>query len=310
MSKIFYVFLVLAAFGAEAFVFLKMTKPQKPKIDIVHSQESVQPEEPKQTSIILTGDIMLGRSVMTESIKLNNYKYPFEKVAETLKKADLVFSNLENPIIADCPQTNSGMIFCADPKMIEGLTYAGIDVVNLANNHTRNYGQEGFDETKKFLGDSGISYVGDNNLTVKEINGTKFGFLGFDFVTNKLSDEVLGIIKESSARVDILIVGVHWGNEYQDKASKIQMDTGQKMIESGADVIAGHHPHWVQNSEIFNGKPIYYSLGNFIFDQMWSAKTKKGMAMRLTFTDKEYTSEEQLPIIIKTIGQPEWDTAK
>ena len=85
MSKIFYVFLVLAAFGAEAFVFVKMTKPQKPKIDIVHSQESVQPEEPKQTSIILTGDIMLGRSVMTESIKLNNYKYPFEKVVSPVE---------------------------------------------------------------------------------------------------------------------------------------------------------------------------------------------------------------------------------
>lgn len=310
MSKIFYILLVLAAFGVEAFVFVKMTKPQKPKIDIVHSQESIQPEEPKQTSIILTGDIMLGRSVMTESIKLNNYKYPFEKVAETLKKADLVFSNLENPIVADCPERNSGMIFCADPKMIEGLTYAGIDVVNLANNHTRNYGQEGFDETKKFLTESEISYVGDNNLVVKEVHGTKFGFLGFDLVTNKLSDEMLGIIKESSARVDILIVGVHWGNEYQDKASKIQMEAGQKMIESGADVIAGHHPHWVQNSEIFNGKPIYYSLGNFIFDQMWSEKTKKGMAMRLTFTDKEYASEEQLPIVIKTIGQPEWDTVK
>ena len=105
----------------------------------------------KQTSLISTGDIMLGRSVMTKSLKDNDPNYPFLYVSDVLRNADIVFSNLENPIVDNCPYVNSGFKFCADPKMIEGLKYAGVDIVSLANNHILNYGKEGLSQTKKYL---------------------------------------------------------------------------------------------------------------------------------------------------------------
>jgi poly-gamma-glutamate synthesis protein (capsule biosynthesis protein) len=131
-------------------------------------------------NLILTGDIMLGRTVMTTSFDKSDPIYPFRYVADTLKSADLVFSNLENPVIEKCPRKTTGMIFCADPEMLLGLNYAGVDVVTLANNHSRNYGQKGLDETIQQVENQGIKVTGNNNLVVKMIDDTKFGFLGFE----------------------------------------------------------------------------------------------------------------------------------
>lgn len=309
MSKIFYGLLLVVALFIEGFVFFKMITGDKSKIDIVRTPPPAVAEEPQPITIILTGDVMLGRSVMTHTIDSGDFKYPFLHVADALRAADVVFSNLETPITADCPRRDSGMIFCADPRMMEGMTYAGIDVVNIANNHTMNYGKVGFEETKQFLTQNNISYVGDFNLAIKDVKGTKVGFLGFDYVTNKVSEEDLNVIAGSKSKVDILIVGVHWGSEYQAKAGKLQEDTAIQMIEKGADVIAGHHPHWVQNTAMHNSKPIYYSLGNFIFDQMWSENTKKGMAIRLTMKGNDVVRSEELPLYMRKLGQPEWSSS-
>lgn len=309
MSKLVYGLILLFALFTEGLALLKLISPKTPKLDIARTPTAVaQVSKPQKFTIILTGDIMLGRSVMTHTFDSGDLNYPFINVAEKLKKADIVFSNLENPIVSDCPRRDSGMIFCADPRMLEGMIFAGIDVVNIANNHTMNYGQKGFDETKNFLTAHDISYTGDSNLAIKKIGGTTVGFLGFDYVTNDPSEDDLNLITNASQRVDILIVGVHWGSEYQAKAGKFQEETAIKMVDHGADVISGHHPHWVQNSTLYKTKPIYYSLGNFVFDQMWSENTKKGMAIRLTFKGDELLSQEELPVAINTLGQPAWVT--
>lgn len=258
------------------------------------------------TTLLFTGDIMLGRSVMTKSLKVGNPNYPFEKVSDALKNADIVFSNLESPIVKNCPFIDSGLKFCADPKMIDGLKYADISVVNLANNHTLNYGKDGFEQTKKYLNEVGILYVGDNNLVVIEKNKTKFGFLGFNLVDKKISKDELTLIEESKKKVDILVVGVHWGQEYKSIANNFQKNEALKISSAGADYIIGHHPHWTQNIENVGNTRVYYSLGNYIFDQMWSEETKKGMAVKLTFKNKKLFSEEFLKIYMKNFTQPMW----
>ena len=260
----------------------------------------------KQVSVILTGDVMLGRSVMTKSLNSNDAAYPFRKIADRLREADIVFSNLENPIVSGCPKTDEGLKFCADPKMTDGFMLAGIDIVNLANNHILNYGREGLDETKKILGENQIKWVGGGNLEIIEKRETKFGFLGFDFVTKEPTENDYQLVKDSDEKVDVLIVGVHWGKEYDDKATILQNQIAAKLIENGADTIAGHHPHWVQNIEYINGKPVYYSLGNFIFDQPWSEETKKGLVIRLTYRGSELKTEDKLPIYMRSFAQPEW----
>lgn len=259
-----------------------------------------------KTTIILTGDIMLGRSVMTTSLGKNNPHYPFEKVADTLKEADLVFGNLENPVVTNCPPVDSGFKFCTDPAMIEGLIFAGIDIVNLANNHTLNYGRDGFNETKEYLNKNKIDYVGDGNLVIKNIGGTNFGFLGFDFLTEEPKEEDYQLVESSNKKVDVLIVMIHWGVEYVAFPNNMQKSTANNLVNSGADIIVGNHPHWVQSIEYIDGKPIFYSLGNFVFDQDWSEETKKGLAIRLTYEGDNLSEIEKLPIYMKSFAQPEW----
>lgn len=262
--------------------------------------------ENKDVSILLTGDIMLGRSVMTKSLGSNDPNYPFREVADKLNEADIVFSNLENPIISGCPKTDSGFKFCADPRMIGGLKFAGIDIVNLANNHTLNYGKDGLEETKKILEENQIKWIGDGNLEIIDKQGIKFGFLGFDFVTKEPTKNDYELVKNSSQKVDVLIVGIHWGKEYSDKATLAQKEIARKLVENGADVIAGHHSHWVQDIEYINEKPVYYSLGNLVFDQSWSEETKKGLAIKLIFRDSKLVKEKKLPIYMRNFAQPEW----
>lgn len=260
----------------------------------------------RQTSLILTGDIMLGRSVMSKSLKTKNPNYPFMNVSDVLRGADIVFSNLESPIVDNCPHVNSGLIFCADPKMIEGLKFAGIDVVNLANNHMLNYGREGLGETKKYLDLNGIKWVGDGNLVIIEKNKTKFGFLGFNFLTLKPKEEDFDLVRNSKKKVDFLIVGVHWGEEYAEKANLYQRLLARQLSEAGADYIVGHHPHWIQDTEIIGRTKVYYSLGNFVFDQMWSEETKKGISVNLIFNGKKLEKENLLKSYMDKFAQPKW----
>jgi poly-gamma-glutamate synthesis protein (capsule biosynthesis protein) len=260
--------------------------------------------EDKTVKIILTGDIMLGRSVMTQSLKRVDPKYPFLKVADRLNSADIVFANLEAPFVEGCQKTDTGVKFCADPSLVEGLSYGNVSVVSLSNNHMNNYGQAGLAETKKVLTGAGIDYIGDGNLAVKEINGIKFGFLGFNFISRRPTALELKMIADSKKLVDVLVVGVHWGTEYQAEPNTTQKEIAKQIIASGADVIAGHHPHWVQTVEKIQDKPVYYSLGNFVFDQPWSEETKEGLAVELTFSGKTLVKEEKLPVYIEKLGQP------
>jgi poly-gamma-glutamate synthesis protein (capsule biosynthesis protein) len=101
---------------------------------------------------------------------------------------------------------------------------------------------------------------------------------------------------------------MHWGVEYRDKALPGVRKLAGEIVDLGGDVIVGHHPHWVQDFELINGVPVYYSLGNFVFDQMWSEKTREGMAVKLIFEDKKFKSDEMLQIYMKNHAQPQWIT--
>ena len=278
-------------------------------------RERVLGTETREISLILTGDVMLGRTVMSHSLdQVEDPIYPFRKVGEVLRAADLVFINLENPIVDGCPRHYGGFKFCADPAMVEGLTYAGVDVANLANNHSLNYGQDGLVQTVGYLGSAGIAATGLHPVravVIEEVSGVRFGFLGFELLSRKLKEEDLLLVRDSDGQVDVLVVGIHWGSEYTDRPSATQREWAQKLIDSGADVIAGHHPHWVQPFDYAQGpggekKVIFWSLGNFVFDQMWSERTRQGLAVKLTFKGKDLVGVEEMPIYMKNWAQPEF----
>lgn len=301
----------------------------KPSFDVENPLTiSIPTKAPKViTSLVLTGDVMLGRNVMNESVRNKNFTYPFLKVSDYLKTSDIVFTNLENPVIDDCPKIDSGFTFCSLPDSIDGLLFAGVNIISLANNHTQNFGLSGLLQTEKLIGDAGILVTGTGKLATKEVGGQKFGFLGFDFTVQEPTLKDYELIKISDSKVAILVVAVHWGVEYEDAPRDFQREWARLMTVNGADIVVGNHPHWVQGAECFdngesmgytkagdleqfsclNGKKaVYYALGNFVFDQMWSEETKKGALVKVIFQEGGLVSQEVKRTFIRNIGQPEF----
>lgn len=291
----------------------------------------------KQTSLGFAGDIMLGRTVEIEANIKEDHNYPFQFISEKTREVDIFFGNLENPIIRNCPPHRSGFTFCANPEMIDGLKYAGVDIVTLANNHTYNYGQGGFQETIEHLHENDILLTGDGKLEIRDKNGTTFGFVGIDKAqlgNPTLSEKEKDLILNSDKQVDILIVAPHWGVEYKNVALPGVKNLAKELIALGADTIIGSHPHWVQEAEFFNQEgdrlkhqtardlkrpqsisfsnddkkviPVYYSLGNFVFDQMWSEETKKGLYVELVYEGIKLVEVKEYPTYMKTHAQPEF----
>lgn len=265
----------------------------------------------KTITLIATGDVMLGRTINSNNIKNNNFLYPFEKTAEFLKAADLTLINLEGPLNSPCPAKNDGMIFCGDVRNIEGLKFADIDVANLANNHSSNYGKEGLLQTEQLLTDAGILISGLNGVTYKEIKGYKIAFLGFNDIDPRnagvtpANEEIIkNEIEDAKSKSDFIIVSFHWGVEYQSQPTTKQKYLAHFAVDNGADLIIGNHPHWFQPVEIYNNKIIAYSHGNFIFDQSWSQKTQEGIIGIYTIYENKIVDVEFIPNIIKK-GQPE-----
>ena len=272
--------------------------------------ESTNLDPKKKIEIIVTGDVLLARSVNYKTTSTRNFYWPFLYVASELRSADITFINLETPLVKNCPPTNQGMIFCGDPENIQGLIYAGVDVANIANNHIYNYGEKGVDETIKLLNENNITPAGLREPVYKRVKGKKVAFLGFsDFSSekNKLinnENELRNKIYNSKLSSDIVIVQFHWGNEYTTKITPRQRFLAYLAIDSGADLVIGNHPHWIQPIEIYKGKLIAYSHGNLIFDQEWSRDTKLGIVGKYTFNEDKLIDAEYLPVKIENYGQP------
>lgn len=263
-------------------------------------------------TLLFTGDVMLGRSVNQNIAQHNDPTWPFIYVADRLKSADITYINLEGPLIAECPITETGMKFCGDLGNVAGLVEAGVDVASLANNHSTNYGASGLTATMETLKSNGIEPVGVGSPVKLMRQGQVFTFLSFNdigpypgidnVVPSTLSDQISRV----KVKGETLIVTFHWGHEYQSTPSERQISLAHQAIEAGADLVVGAHPHWVQTHELYQGKPIYYSLGNFVFDQEWSPETKRGLVVEFTYLNGVLINTNELPVLIENFGQPHW----
>jgi poly-gamma-glutamate synthesis protein (capsule biosynthesis protein) len=251
---------------------------------------SVRSNEEQEIKLLFVGDVMMARFVEKRIKKLNKeYIYPFEKILDYLKSFDYVIANLEGPISDKGTKVGSKYSFRMKPDVAEALSKANVNIVNLANNHIFDYGKVAFEDTLKNLEKNNIRYIGNSyEPLIIEKEGVKIGFLGFsDFLRhlevkeNKVgiaivNDNLSEIIKKAKEKVDILIVSFHWGEEYKKIANERQRKLAKIAIDSGADLVIGHHPHIIQNIEKYKDKFIFYSLGNFIFDQNFSKETMIG----------------------------------
>lgn len=264
--------------------------------------------------ITAVGDIMLDRGVeyMIGKYGNNDFTFPFQKTASYLNKADIAFGNLESVISDKGYKAGSIYSFEANPLAMEGLKFAGFDIVNLANNHAFDYTRLALEDTMERLAYAQIAYTGTGKdaeeafgLRILEVKGVKIGFLGYTNLgpvswraglENKsgaawIERSSFPYLKENIAQAkkqcDILIVSLHAGNEYQTEPTSFQRDFAQLVVDAGADLVLMHHTHVVGPLEKINGKFVAFGLGNFIFDQAFSEATMEGGMLEVTIKGKE-----------------------
>ncbi|HNV12626.1 MAG TPA: CapA family protein [bacterium] len=292
---------------------------KKDKEEIIKPKEVLEEtkkiEENSDLNFLFFGDLMLGRHV-GEKIDIHGLDYLFEKleVEKFTEKYDFVMANLEGAT------TNEGKHYKPDnlydfafkPETINNLKKYNFNIFALSNNHLSDQGEKGISETYQNLSELGFNYFGckdgylsssenteiiykanenekqkilnenDCSSIIIETKNKKIAFFSFSIVYSDIEENlILNKIDQIKKQSDFLIISPHWGVEYQEKANKKQENLAKKMIDSGADLIIGHHPHVIQNWEIYKEKPIFYSLGNFIFDQYFSPETQEGLAISI-----------------------------
>jgi len=282
------VILLIAIFGVST---LKEGGPQILEIKNPEKNNQQDIEEMKPINVLFVGDIMLDRKVEAQMEK-NGFDYPFEKIKEFLNKNDFVFANLEGPISKNPTKLSlSAMTFAFSDKVVAPLLGSNFKIFSLANNHTLNMYLDGLEETKTILKQVGVDWVGDpvacsNDYAVKG----NLIFMAFNITFSECKGETIVSIVEKTKKDNpdkFLIISMHWGGEYETRASQAQKTLAHKIIDAGADLIIGHHPHVVQDVEQYKNKMIFYSLGNFIFDQYFSEETQQGLALRLEVYDSK-----------------------
>jgi len=298
--------------------------------------ESVVPDEsydhevitPVENILVAVGDVMLSRGVGEIINATGDARSPFLKTVEILAQADITFCNLESPFYYGEPLNGDRLVFGADPETIEGLTYAGFDIVSLANNHFGNQGVVGMSFTFLHLNEHGIEYVGagENEAkarepTIIERNGVKFAFLAYNDVKEAIrkgyaatSDKpgfavltrssLMQDIEYAKEKAQVVVVSIHWGVEYETTPTERQTTYAHLAIDSGASLVLGHHPHVIQPVEKYKDGYIFYSLGNFVFDQMWSEATRIGLIAKIFFEGDQIERVETTEVTIYDSHQP------
>ena len=262
--------------------------------------------EGSRTSLVALGDIQLGRKIFAEMVDRNDYAFPTRRVKDTLIEADIAVGNLESQIFPWCPVLTKGMRLCARSRAVESLTHAGIDVVSVANNHSNDFGKKAFDTSVGLLKKNGIAVAGvGSRPALVERNGVRFAFLAYSPVDRRISlKRITSNIRAARNRADVIIVLVHWGVEYTNEPDEAQIALAEFMAEQGADLIIGSHPHVVQPMVKLRDATVAYSLGNFVFDQMWSNATSHSAVGKFDFCNAELKSARLVPVKLLHPGVP------
>jgi len=287
-------------------------------------------DDVNRVNFIAVGDIMLSRLVARQTEKTNNPLWIWENIDSFLQTSDFNFWNLESPTNGtNIYSYEKTMLFNALPHLIETLADVGFGVINLANNHALDQGAEWLKKTEKILEEQTVIHIGtgqdlEEAWTPKiiEKNGIKIAFIGASYTSfnddgSKQSPLIARMqdighlesaIKKAREEADYVVVTMHAGKEYTREPTDLQRVFAHTAIEWGADIVIGAHSHWTQQIESYKGKYIFYSLGNFVFDQEFSTETKTGLAVQI-FLEKNQnhvnmTHIELHPIIIENYGQP------
>ncbi len=326
-SFLFFLIFLLIAILVGNFLIFEIQRFEK-EISLAQILTNFPKKKQKPITLIFVGDLMLDRGVeyMIEKYGEGDYRFPFLKIAGFLQGPDILFGNLEGPISDEGVKVGSIYSFRHDPKAIDGLAFAGFNIISVANNHIFDYGREAMEDTFKRLKEAKIDYVGGGfneneaqSPIIKEIEDTKIAFLAYTNLGSEYwaaQGEKSGIawlneanlkkdITLAKNQADLIMVSMHFGEEYQTSPTKEQEYFAHLAIDSGADLIIGHHPHVIQPIEKYQNGWIAYSLGNFVFDQGFSEQTMRGILLKVLIENNEIKKLIPIDIKINKYFQPE-----
>jgi poly-gamma-glutamate synthesis protein (capsule biosynthesis protein) len=288
------------------------------------------PGPPRETvELVFVGDVMLARNLppyAPYNPKPLDYRFLFERVAPYVQHADIAFCNLESPISGRGQRLGKKYAFNAPPEAARGLAEAGFDVVSLANNHCLDFGAEALSDTLENLDKHKVKCAGlstgraPQEPVLLEVKGVRIAYLAYQdpnicppefgtFPTRPASakkETILSDIARVRSQADLLVVSLHWGIEDQPKPNAAHKQLAHAVIDAGAHIVAGHHPHVQQEPEIYNGRLIIYSMGNFVFALYSEPPARKTRLYRVCANKQGVIHAEYLPLEIdNTITRPE-----
>lgn len=301
------------------------TPTQRPTV--TPAPQSTSPGGEEEWTLTAVGDIMLSRSVLRRMEAYGSYRHPYTGTADILRAADFTVANLEGQIsdnVAPSGNPNT-MSFMSPAAVLDGVRWSGIDAVSLANNHALDFGTNALVDSMAALDEAGIGYFGAGSnrqsslrASVYTIGGHRVAFLGFTDLSNAgfphaslptttpaySPAQVAATVRAADEIADVVIPYFHWGVEYVSVPNGRQQSLAYAAIDAGADLVLGAHPHWVQSTERYRDTLIVYSLGNFVFDQMWSAETRQGVIATFTFDGSRIAGVRYTPVLIEDYNRP------
>jgi poly-gamma-glutamate synthesis protein (capsule biosynthesis protein) len=260
-----------------------------------------------QATILFVGDMMFDRYIRLVMERQGD-EYVFSCINELLQRADTVVGNLEGPI-TPYPSISAGseigspqnFTFTFAPAVAKLLAEHNIGIVSIGNNHSMNLGRDGLEHTKNYLSEAGVQYFGDpmsgesERVLRTSVNGVDFSFVNWSDWGSDKTDHTVAQVKKEVEAGRVVVVYAHWGEEYVPALPYMKV-LARQFVDAGAVAVFGSHPHIVQESEVYNGAHIYYSLGNFVFDQYWNAQVREGLAVMATFAQDGVVSIAEHPV--------------
>lgn len=282
---------------------------------------STDPAVNNEVTLLFGGDLQFDRYIRQQAAVHGGYESLFVGFEELFSSVDGIVANLEGPVtdfdsvsVGSAIGSRNNFLFTFSPEILPVLKKLGFVLLNLGNNHILNFGPEGLAQTYSYLENSEISYWGsvggdtwleDSFITYEE-NGITFLFVNYNQFLWGDVDELLAEVtrKKAELQPDFVVVYTHWGTEYQTTASEYYQELARRFVAAGADMIIGSHPHVIQQSEVIDGAPVYYSLGNFVFDQYFEDVVRRGLLLKVTFLKETHEIEvEEVPIFLESTGK-------
>lgn len=256
----------------------------------------------EKITISAAGDCTLGvdsryNNVFNEYYRVHGDDYFLQKVKKIFSKDDITLVNLEGTFTDSTNRAIKNFTFKGPASYVKILKKGSVEVVNTANNHTYDFGGQGYTDTVKTLKKDKIKYCRNNVIAYQTVKGVKIAFLGFNQLDGVTNAYVKKIIKKAQKKnADIIITSFHWGIEGSYHPNSIQKDLARNAIKNGASLVIGHHPHVLQGIERYRGRYIVYSLGNFCFGGNTDPPDKDTMIFQQTFTVKSGVVEKNKDI--------------